>query len=256
MVESISQINFPSSSPTQDNPPVAINISENQESLKPMIPDKFEAKQIGQEMQQLPYEATFVVAQLAKKIFHKIKQDSRLRNDLQVALDKPTTISINVDGKLAYKGIDGKQPLVNDVSKTELAYVAKALQLREGQSLDEPRHVTISINGREVFRVNQGKVELNRFSPQRAQNLSQSLKKHDLAQDKTVQPSTVVPEVSEQETIADKSHKPSISQTPSGYEVITETPTIPVTTFSSVETDNDLKRNSQKQTFQSFNQSF
>lgn len=274
-----SQINSPISLPTQNNPPNSINISENQESLTPMIPDKIEAKQIGQEMQELPYEATLLVAQLAKKIFKKLKQDSRLRNDLQVALDKPTTISINVDGKLAYKEVQGQQPLVNNVSNAELDYVVKALQLKEGQSLDDPRNVTISINGKEVFRVKEGLVELNRFSPQQTQNLSQSLQKNDLTaqmqsslstadvgsvpmtQDRTVQSPTAV---SDNETITDKSQlerdgnskSAENSQAKAGYEVITETPTIPATTFGSVETNNDLKQNSPQQTFQSFNQTF
>jgi hypothetical protein len=151
----------------------------NSQPLEPetMLPekDKMDARHIGENMQQIPQQTTLIAARLVKTIFEQIRKNPTLQKDLAVDITKPTSVSINVDGKVAYKGLEGKQPLINSVEPEDLQVVAKALTLSEGETLDESRDISITVNGKEVFKVERGKLLFNQFSPQMSQNLSESL---------------------------------------------------------------------------------
>jgi hypothetical protein len=151
----------------------------NSQPIEPetMLPekDKMDARHIGENMQQIPQQTTLIAASLVKTIFAQIRKNPTLQKDLAVDITKPTSVSINVDGKIAYKGLEGKKPLVNSVEPEDLQVVAKALTLSEGETLDESRDISITVNGKEVFKVERGKLLFNQFSPQMSQNLSESL---------------------------------------------------------------------------------
>jgi hypothetical protein len=91
------------------------------------------------------------------------------------------------------------------VEPEDLQVVAKALTLHEGETLDSERDISITVNGKEVFKVEKGKLLFNQFSPQLSQNLSASL---------PVSPPS-----------------PPSPQSPN-YQVITGSPTPPVTLIS------------------------
>jgi Bifunctional DNA primase/polymerase, N-terminal len=91
----------------------------NSQPLEPetMLPekDKMDARHIGENMQQIPQQTTLIAARLVKTIFEQIRKNPALQKDLAVDITKPASVSINVDGKVAYKGIEGKQPSINSV---------------------------------------------------------------------------------------------------------------------------------------------
>jgi hypothetical protein len=110
--------------------------------------------------------------------------------------------------------------------------VAKALTLNEGETLEESRNISITVNGKEVFKVEGGKLLFNQFSPQLSQSLSQSLLPN--GQSATQKPENSSERLNSSEKLSDPNATPieqSGSDSPN-YQVITGSPAPPVTIIS------------------------
>ena len=137
-----------------------------------MIPNenKQNALKSGQNVQETVKSTVLMTAQLTKKLtrllLKALERDSNLQEQLPIDSQDNHQYEIFLDGKSAFKGQqnpDGVSIERQDLSKEDINYIAKAIELPVGEKSGMERDLSITVNDTEIFRLKDGVVEVNQL---------------------------------------------------------------------------------------------
>ena len=151
--------------------------------------NKRESKQIGHDYEQLELNSAILAGKLVKKILDMLRNNHQLNRDVKINLksNQPANIIINIDNKVAYKGKQGEDPEINNLTAEQVNYLAKVIEIPEGKSARNSkqnlnRDVSIKVNNQEVYRLRSGVVELNKLNPELERKINLSVITGDVRQ--------------------------------------------------------------------------
>ena len=137
-----------------------------------MIPNenKQDALKSGEKVQETVKNTILLSTQLTKKLtrllLKALERDSDLQEQLPIESQDNHQYEIFLDGKSAFKGQqnpDGISVEQQDLSREDINYIAKAIELPVGEMAEMERDLSIKVNDTEIFRLKDGVVEVNQL---------------------------------------------------------------------------------------------
>ncbi len=196
------------------------------------------------DVQKVSQEAALTTTKLLKKLLDRLQNNKKLSQQMKLNFSQPVNVKIDLDGKEVFLGKDST-PQLDNLSKNDLNYLNKALDLAPGKAPDDfQRNLTIKVNDQEIFKLQDGVVSVNELTQQKNFN-----EQHDLASNKQDDPGYTVetPQPPQPITI-DSSPNTEVNspqQNSPGYTVETPQPPQPITIDSSPNTEvNSPQQNS------------
>ena len=144
-----------------------------------MIPkdDKHDLRHAGEKTQKTLQNTSLLALQLTHKIVKRLQaslqENKQLRQQLSLETQKSNQFEIRLDGKTAFKSVqDPKSTLIadNKLANTDVDYISQAVDLPLGEANDFNRNLSIKINDQEVFRLQDGVVQVNDIQQQQQHN--------------------------------------------------------------------------------------
>lgn len=151
--------------------------------------DRQEAKKIEQDHATVMRDSTVTVARIIQRILAQLRHNQNLSPTLKSSVnsEKPVDVQIKLGEEVLYKGKEGQTPEIDRLSermgltealKQAIKLPAEATQSKPEQSVspDERkpnRDVSVAVNGEEVLRLAQGRIEVNQLTQQTQEQPSQ-----------------------------------------------------------------------------------
>ena len=164
---------LPRSSIPKPLPAISTHSSFNTRSQEmTMIPNenKQDALKSGEKVQETVKNTILLSTQLTKKLtrllLKALERDSDLQEQLPIDSQDNHQYEIFLDGKSAFKGQqnpDGVSIERQDLSREDINYIAKAIELPVGEKSGMERDLSITVNDTEIFRLKDGVVEVNQL---------------------------------------------------------------------------------------------
>jgi hypothetical protein len=109
----------------------------------------------------LAAESSKLLMQLMALMRRRLKE-----NNIDIDLQEETNVRIDVDGKTVFQGKESDRKVDSKVGPEVLKNIADLLNSPRGKEIDSPyRNISIKINDREVFKVENGLVVINEMAP-------------------------------------------------------------------------------------------
>ena len=151
--------------------------------------DRQEAKKIEQDHATVMRDSTVTVARIIQQILAQLRQNQNLSPHLKSSLNsgKSADVQIKLGDEVLYKGKEGQAPESDQLAERTgltaaleqaIKLPAEATQSKPEQSVspDERkpnRDVSVAVNGEEVLRLAQGRIEVNQLTQQTQEQPSQ-----------------------------------------------------------------------------------